>query len=143
VTVAYPKISLFATLYGTDIPCTAAPLASTSLTALFAAGTTFASTRITESFANAFSKRGAGDDNGTRFLIGYSGFPPNAHVYIPDRVAGSSALVPSIGGDLGPLGVVHAVAPCCWCACHTPMPPGPAVIRWLRPRASARRCSIR
>ena len=109
VTVAYPKISLFATLYGTDIPCTAAPLASTSLTALFAAGTTFASTRITESFANAFSKRGAGDDNGTRFLIGYSGFPPNAHVYIPDRVAGSSALVPSIGGDLGPLGVVHAV----------------------------------
>ena len=109
VTVAYPKTSLFATLYGTDIPCTGSPLASTSLSALFAAGTAFASTRITESFANAFSTRGAGDDTGTRFLIGYSGFPPNAHVYIPDMVAGSSALVPSIGGDLGPLGVVHAV----------------------------------
>jgi uncharacterized protein (TIGR03437 family) len=109
VVVAYPKISLFATLYGTDIPCTGAPLASTSLTALFAAGTAFASTRITESFANAFSKRGAGDDNGTRFLIGYSGFPPNAQVYIPDMVAGSSALVPSIGGDLGPLGVSQTV----------------------------------
>ena len=109
VIVAYPKTSLFATLYGTDIPCTGAPLASNSLTALYAAGTAFASTRITESFASAFSKRGAGDDNGTRFLVGYSGFPPNAHVYIPDMVAGSSALVPSIGGDLGPRGAVQTV----------------------------------
>jgi len=109
VIVAYPKASLFATLYGTDIPCTGSPLASNSLTALYAAGTAFASTRITESFANAFSTRGAGDDNGTRFLIGYSGFPPNAHVYIPDMVAGSTALVPSIGGDLGPRGAVQTV----------------------------------
>src|SRR5271157_4597193 len=109
VVIGYPKTSLFATLYGTDVPCTGAPLASMSLSALFAARTVFASTRITESFANAFSKRGAGDDTGTRFLIGYSGFPPNAHVYIPDMVAGSSAQVPSIGGDLGPMGAVQAV----------------------------------
>jgi uncharacterized protein (TIGR03437 family) len=102
VLVAYPRTSLFATLYGNDIPCTGSPLASTtSLSALFAARTVFASTRITESFANAFSTRGAGDDTGTRFLIGYSGFPPNAQVYIPDMVAGSSALVPTAGGDLG------------------------------------------
>jgi uncharacterized protein (TIGR03437 family) len=108
--VAYPRTSLFATLYGADIPCTGSPLASTtSLSALFAAGTVFASTRITEGFANAFATRAAGDDTGTRFLIGYSGFPPNAHVYIPDMVAGSSALVPSIGGDLGPLGAVPTV----------------------------------
>jgi uncharacterized protein (TIGR03437 family) len=102
VVVARPQTSLFATLDSTDIPCTGSPLASTtSLSALFAAGTVFASTRITESLANAFSTRAAGDDTGTRFLVGYSGFPANAHVYIPDRVAGSSALVPSIGGDLG------------------------------------------
>jgi len=102
VIVARPQTSLFATLDSTDIPCTGSPLASTtSLSALFAAGTVFASTRITESFANAFSTRAAGDDTGTRFLVGFSGFPANAHVYIPDRVAGSTALVPSIGGDLG------------------------------------------
>jgi uncharacterized protein (TIGR03437 family) len=102
VVVARPQTSLFATLDSTDIPCTGSPLASTtSLSALFAAGTVFASTRITGSFANAFSTRAAGDDTGTRFLVGYSGFPANAHVYIPDKVAGSSALVPSIGGDLG------------------------------------------
>src|ERR1035437_3705603 len=100
--VAYPRTSLFATLYGTDVPCTGSALASTtSLSALFAARTVFASTRITEGFAGAFATRAAGDDTGTRFLIGYSGFPANAHIYIPDRVAGSSALVPTAGGDLG------------------------------------------
>jgi uncharacterized protein (TIGR03437 family) len=102
VIVGYSKTSLFATLDSANIPCTGSPLASTtSLSALFAAGTVFASTRLTESFANAFSTRAAGDDTGTRFLVGYSGFPANAHVYIPDMVAGSSALVPSIAGDLG------------------------------------------
>ena len=102
VVIAYPRTSLFATLYGTDIPCTGSPLASTtSLSALFAARTVFASTRITGSIANAFAVRAAGDDTGTRFLVGYSGFPPTARVYIPDMVAGSSALVPTAGGDLG------------------------------------------
>ena len=110
VVIAYPRTSLFATLYGADIPCTGSPLASTtSLSALFAAGTVFASTRITGSFAGAFAARAAGDDTGTRFLIGYSGFPPNAHVYIPNMVAGSNALVPSIGGDMGPLGAAPTV----------------------------------
>ena len=102
VMVGNARTSLYATLYGTDIPCTGSPLASTtSLTALFAAGTVFASTRLTESFANAFATRGVGDDTGTRFLVSYSGFPANAQVYIPDRVAGSSAAVPTAGGDLG------------------------------------------
>ena len=102
VVVGYPRTSLFATLNSTDISCTGSPMASTmSLSALFAAGTAFASTRITESFANAFATRVAGDDTGTRFLAGYSGFPANAHVYVPDMVAGSSALVPTAGGDLG------------------------------------------
>jgi uncharacterized protein (TIGR03437 family) len=102
VVVASPHTSLFATLYGNDVPCTGSVLASTtSLSVLFAARTVFASTRITEGFAGAFAKLAAGDDTGTRFLIGYSGFPANAHVYIPDRVAGSSALVPTAGGDLG------------------------------------------
>jgi uncharacterized protein (TIGR03437 family) len=102
VPVAYPRTSLFATLYGNNIPCTGSALASTtSLAALFAARTVFASTRITEGFAGAFTKRATGDDTGTRFLIGYSGFPSTAHVYIPDMVAGSSALVQTAGGDLG------------------------------------------
>ena len=68
---------------------------------MFAAGTAFASTRISESFGNAFLPRAAGEDNGTRFLVDYSGFPANATLYLPDLVAGSDALVPTAGGDLG------------------------------------------
>jgi uncharacterized protein (TIGR03437 family) len=71
------------------------------LTDLFAAGTAFASTRVTEGFASAFQPRGAGDDNGTRFLVTYSGFPSGARVFAPDFVAGSDAQVPSMAGDLG------------------------------------------
>src|SRR5262249_23551601 len=45
--------------------------------------------------------RAAGADSGTRFLIRYSGFPAATHLYVPDFVAGSDALVPTAGGDLG------------------------------------------
>ena len=68
---------------------------------LFAAGTALASTRVTEGFGGPFQPRSTGEDNGTRFLIRYSGFPANTHLYLPDAVAGSDALTPTAGGDLG------------------------------------------
>ncbi len=100
--VANPQVGLYTSLYNTGITCTGSPLPSTlSVSNLFAAGTAFASTRVTEGFAGAFQPRTSGEDNGTRFLVTYSGFPSNAHVYVPDFVAGSTALVPSMAGDLG------------------------------------------
>jgi uncharacterized protein (TIGR03437 family) len=94
--------SLFATLSSSGIACVGSPVPSTiTMTNLFAAGTALASTRVTEGFDEAFAVRGAGTDSGTRFLINYSGFPTGAHVYLPDRVAGSDAAKPSAGGDLG------------------------------------------
>jgi uncharacterized protein (TIGR03437 family) len=100
--VAYAQTGLFATLYENGIACTGSPLPSTvNLPNLFATGTAFASTRITEGFGGAFQPRSAGDDNGTRFLIRYSGFPANTHLYLPDAVAGSDALTPTAAGDLG------------------------------------------
>ncbi|MGA2117331.1 MAG: hypothetical protein ABSH56_21540, partial [Bryobacteraceae bacterium] len=54
-TVAYSQPSLYATLYATGIACAGSPLPATlDLAHLFAAGTAFASTRFTESFASAF-----------------------------------------------------------------------------------------
>ena len=105
--VAYSQTGLTVTLYNTGIPCVGSPAPSAlSLSALFAAGTVFASTRLTEGYTGAFETRSAGLQNGVRFLIRYSGFPANAHVYVPDAVAGSDALVPTSGGDLGvPRGV--------------------------------------
>jgi len=102
VVVAYPQTGLYATLYDTGITCTGSPLPSSlTLASLFSAGTAFASTRVTEGFSTAFQPRAAGDDQGTRFLIHYSGFPANTHLYLPDAVAGSDAAAPTAGGDLG------------------------------------------
>jgi uncharacterized protein (TIGR03437 family) len=102
VTVAYPVKSLYATLYDTGITCLGSPLPDTiSVTNLYAAGTALASTRLTEAIAGAFQSRGAGDDNGTRFIVNYSGAPANTQLFLPDFVSGSDALVPTSGGDLG------------------------------------------
>ena len=102
VVVVYPQVGLYASLYDAGISCAASPLPSAvTLPELFAAGTALASTRLTEGFASAFQPRAAGDDSGTRFLVKYSGFPVGAHVYVPDFVAGSDALAPTMGGDLG------------------------------------------
>lgn len=102
VTVAYALKSLTATLYDTGITCLGSPLPDTiGVTNLFAAGTALASTRFTEAFAGAFQPRGAGDDNGTRFAVRYSGLPANAQLFLPDFVSGSDALVPTSGGNLG------------------------------------------
>jgi len=100
--VGYPQVSLQATLYSTGITCAGSPVPQNiDLPSLFAARTAFASTRVTEGFASAFEARVAGADSGTRFVVKYSGFPAGTHLYIPDMVAGSDALVPTAGGDLG------------------------------------------
>jgi uncharacterized protein (TIGR03437 family) len=102
IIVAYASPALYATLYSSGITCTGSPLPqSTDLASLFAAKTAFFSTRLTEGFGSSFAPRGAGDSNGTRFLVNYSGFPPNARLFVPDMVAGSDAMTPTAGGDLG------------------------------------------
>jgi uncharacterized protein (TIGR03437 family) len=102
VVVGYPQVSLNATLYSTGITCYGSPAPATfSLSSFFAAGTAFASTRLTEGYAAALETRQPGTDNGVRFLVKYSGFPSSAHLYVPDAVAGSNAQTPTAGGDLG------------------------------------------
>lgn len=102
VPVGTPTTGLYATVASGGIPCTGSPVPSSpSMSSLFAAGTSFASTRVTEGFTSAFGAKGAGETSGTRLVITYSGFPANAQVYIPDYVAGSDAIVPTAGGDLG------------------------------------------
>jgi uncharacterized protein (TIGR03437 family) len=66
-------------------------------------GTAFASTRITEGFADAFGPLSAdanfNADFGQRIIIRYSGFPGDARLFIPDVVAGSNTVQPTAGGD--------------------------------------------
>src|SRR5215469_16810315 len=102
VTVASVQTGLFSTQNSAGIYCVGSPVPSTiTMSNLFSAGTAFASTRLTEGFGTAFLPRGAGDDTGTRFVIGYSGFPAGASIYVPTFIAGSNAMVPTAGGDLG------------------------------------------
>jgi uncharacterized protein (TIGR03437 family) len=111
--VAFAQTGLFATFADRGITCTGSPLPSSAINVatLFAAGTAFVSTRITEGFGGAFLPRAQGEDNGTRFLVQYSGFPANTHVYVPDAVAGSDALTPTAGGDLGYRAQIGQYAP--------------------------------
>ena len=99
--VAYSQAGLLSSLSSTGISCYGSPVPDTfDLPSLFAAGTAFTSTRVTEGFATAFEARTAETDTGTRFLVKYTGFPSTTHLYIPDAVAGSDALQPTAGGDL-------------------------------------------
>src|ERR1017187_306823 len=101
IVVAYSQAGMSPSLSSTGISCYGSPVPDTlDLPNLFAAGTALASTRVTEGFATAFEAWAAGLDTGTRFLVKYSGFPAATHLYIPDAVAGSDALVPTAGGDL-------------------------------------------
>jgi uncharacterized protein (TIGR03437 family) len=102
VLVGYAQKSLYATVYDTGITCLGSQLPDViSVTNLFSAGTSLASTRFTEAFAGAFQPRGAGDSNGTRLVVRYSGLPAGTQLFLPDFVAGSDAQVPTSGGDLG------------------------------------------
>jgi uncharacterized protein (TIGR03437 family) len=99
--VAYSQPGFLSNLSTTGISCYGSPSpASIDYAAFFEAGTALASTRVTEGFATAFTPRQAGADAGTRFVVKYSAFPATAHLYIPDLVAGSTALKPTSGGDL-------------------------------------------
>ena len=76
-----------------------------SVASFLASDAAFASTRLTEGFADAFDQRSAWEslnaDSGTRFLITYSGFPAGSRLFVPDVVAGSDAATPTGAGDFG------------------------------------------
>jgi uncharacterized protein (TIGR03437 family) len=101
--VAFVQKSLYATLNDTIINCKGSqvPSGPSAVSALFAAQTAFFSTRITEGFGTAFQARGTGEDNGTRFLVKYAGFPADAQLFVPDFIAGSDAAAPTSAGDMG------------------------------------------
>ncbi len=99
--LAYSQPGFLASQTDSQISCYGSPMPDTvDLPNLFAAGTAFASTRVTEGFASAFDTRASGADTGTRFLVKFSGFPATTRLFIPDAVAGSDATQPTSGGDL-------------------------------------------
>jgi uncharacterized protein (TIGR03437 family) len=102
VNVAFAQQSLLATSMNAGVNCVGSPAPATvSMSGLIAAKTAEQTTRVTEGFAQAFQPKDSTSDTGTRFLLTYSNFPTGAVIYVPDAVTGSSATVPTDGGDLG------------------------------------------
>lgn len=95
--------------FSTSIICSAKgstlPANLHSVASFLASNAAFASTRVTEGFADAFAQRGAWEslhaDTGTRIMVTYSGFPDGARLFVPDEIAGSDAIIPTAAGDLG------------------------------------------
>src|ERR1700693_3774722 len=81
------------------------PANPNSLASLLAFNAVFASTRVTEGFADSFTPRsawqGLNADTGVRIMVSYSGFPAGAQLFVPDVVAGSDAIQATAGGDFG------------------------------------------
>jgi len=112
VPVAIAQQGLLTTNMDSGVTCTGSPTPSTvSVTNLFAAGTAEQTTRVTEGFPASFQPKDPTSDTGTRFLLTYSGVPAGAAIYVPDAVAGSSATVPTAGGDLGKSAAVGQYTP--------------------------------
>ncbi len=102
VTVGITSPGLLAAYSASGVTCTGSPVPSVvNLANLFAARTRFFSTRVTEGFDGAFQVKDMFSDTGTRIMVTYSGFPEDAQLFVPDFVAGSDALTPTAGGDLG------------------------------------------
>jgi uncharacterized protein (TIGR03437 family) len=81
------------------------PANPNSLASLLASNAVFASTRVTEGFADSFTPKsawqGLNADAGVRIMVSYSGFPAGAQLFVPDVVAGSDAIQATAGGDFG------------------------------------------
>lgn len=102
LTVAIPRRGLYASTSTARILCRGSQLPEEiSFFELIGAGTSYSSIRVTEGAPGVFERRGAGMQNGVRVMVRYSGMPPNARVFVPDAIAGSSALTPTSAGDLG------------------------------------------
>lgn len=108
IMVGQPQSGLYDAFSG-QLVCTQAgspaPSNSASFASFLSKGTTFASTRVTEGFADAFAPKSDPQnltaDTGTRIVVQYSGFPAGAQLFVPTVIAGSDATQPTGGGDLG------------------------------------------
>ncbi len=101
-TVGFEAPGLLTQSSSSQVRCKGSSLPSTiTLANLLARGTSFFSTRLTEGFASSFQPKDPLSDTGTRIMVRYSGFPAGARIFVPDYLAGSSAVQQTAGGDLG------------------------------------------
>jgi uncharacterized protein (TIGR03437 family) len=100
--VGIPETGLLAGASSLSVVCAGSPLPSTlDLPSLFSRGTRFFSARVTEGSPEAFEHRQPMTDSGVRVMLRYGGFPQGSRLFVPDVIAGSSAIQQTSAGDLG------------------------------------------
>ena len=113
-TIGIARRGLLAASTATSVVCQGSTLpAAVSFSRLLTAGTRFATVRATEALVEGFQKKDAMTDSGVRVILRYSGFPTGTRIFVPDAIAGSSAVEPTAAGDLGftPSGGKYAPGP--------------------------------
>ncbi len=102
VQLGAPAPGLLSSDNSAGIYCSGSPLPSiVNMANLAAAGTRFDTIRVSEGFNNAFIPKDSTSDAGTRIMIKYSNLPASTRLFVPDMIAGSSALQQTSAGDLG------------------------------------------
>ncbi|MBI1895238.1 MAG: hypothetical protein HYS04_01690 [Acidobacteria bacterium] len=103
LTVGTPERGLFGSVLST-LRCgpQGSPLPDViTFSNLVAAGSGFATLRITEGFAHSFHPREPLADNGVRIVVRYGNLPAAARLFVPDVIVGSTGLAPTSAGDFG------------------------------------------
>ncbi len=111
VDVGIPQTSLYVTSTTAAVVGRSPVPAAGTISAFAGAGVASHAVRITEGFPDAFQRKDATSDQGSRILIRYGGLPPGARLFVPEYIAGSNATQPTRGGGLGsdPSGGVYTV----------------------------------
>ena len=94
--------SLLSSNINRGVPCNGsmAPASATDFLS-FVNSTPSSTIRLTEASATAFSTKAPGADTGFRIIVNFSGYGPNAQLYVPETIVGSDGGQPTSDGDFG------------------------------------------
>jgi uncharacterized protein (TIGR03437 family) len=104
VAIGLVRPGMLANSSTTTIFCQGSPLPEEEMytfSNLIAAGTRHSTLRVTEGQPEGFQARMPGADTGTRVIVKYSGFPADARLFVPNMIAGSTAIRQTSTGALG------------------------------------------
>lgn len=111
VDVGIPQTGIYASSTTATVVGRSPAPATGTVSGFVAAGVAAHAVRVTEGFPDAFQRRDATSDQGTRILIRYGGLPPGARLFVPEYIAGSNATQPTTGGSSGsdPSGGIYTI----------------------------------
>ncbi|MGD1069013.1 MAG: hypothetical protein ABSB15_02650 [Bryobacteraceae bacterium] len=98
-TVASGSPSLLSSVINRGVPCNGSAVpASLDFNTVLATDPS-STIRLTEAYMSSFSAKAPGADAGFRIIVNISGYGPNAQLYVPDTIVGSTGAQPTSDGS--------------------------------------------